>query len=119
MRKFKRGVRKHYGYTARRVAVKADRPWYYRLIVGLLCIGVGFGLAYLMMRNSDYETIRVQLEEIKHKNKMLEFKLIEAQRELQIELATNSNLAKDLAKVQDENLKAKEDLLFYKKMTGK
>jgi hypothetical protein len=35
---------------------------------------------------------------------------------LQIELATNNNLAKDLAKVQDEHLKAKEDLLFYKKM---
>jgi len=80
---------------------------------------VGFGLAYLMMRNSDYETVSSQLEETQHKNKMLEFKLIEAKQELQIELATNNNLAKDLAKVQDENLKAKEDLLFYKKMTGK
>ena len=56
---------------------------------------------------------------IEHKNKMLEFKLIEAQRELQIEFATNTNLAKELVKVQDENLKAKEDLLFYKKMMGK
>lgn len=50
---------------------------------------------------------------------MLEFKLIEAQRELQIEMATNNNLAKDLAKVQDENLRTKEDLLFYKTMLNK
>jgi hypothetical protein len=119
MRRIERRVRKHYGYTARRVAVKADRPWYYRLIVALLCVSFGFGLAYLMMRSSDYETVSGQLEEVKHENKLLEFKLIEAQRELQIELATNNNLAKDLAKVQDENLKAKEDLLFYKKMMKK
>lgn len=119
MKKFQRRVRNHYGYTARRVAVKADRPWYYRLVVALLCVGLGFALSYFMMRNSDYEKIGSQLVEMQHQNKMLEFKLIEAQRELQIELATNNNLAKDLAKVQDENLKAKEDLLFYKKMTNK
>ena len=119
MRKFKRRVRNHYSYTARRVAVRADRPWYYWLIAGLLCVALGFGLAYAMARNTDYEAVTAQLEEIKHKNKMLEFKLIEAKRELQIELSTNSNLVKDLAKVQDENLKAKEDLLFYKNMTGK
>ena len=119
MRKFGRKVRSHYGHTARRVSVKADRPWYYRLTVGLLCVGLGFGLSYLMMRNSDYETVSSRLSEMTHQNKMLEFKLIEAQRELQIERATNNNLAKDLAKVQDDNLKAKEDLLFYKKMTNK
>lgn len=119
MRKLKRRVRNHYGYTARRVAVRADRPWYYWFFAGSLCVALGFSLAYLMMRDGDYETIRLQLEDLNHKNKMLEFKLIEAQRELQIELSTNSNLQKELAKVQDENLKAKEDLLFYKNMTGK
>jgi hypothetical protein len=119
MRRIERRVRNHYGYTARRVAVKADRPWYYRLIVVLLCVGLGFGLAYLMMRGSDYKTISNQLEEVTQHNKQLEIKLVEAQRELQIELATKINLAKDLAKVQDEHLKAKEDLLFYKKMIKK
>ena len=116
MRKIDRRVRKHYGYTARRVAVKAHRPWYYRLIIGLICVAIGFGIAYWMLRSSDYETVSSKLEKVKHENKMLEFKLIEAKRELQVELATNNNLAKDLVKVQDENLKAKEDLLFYKKM---
>jgi len=85
----------------------------------LICVCLGFGLAYFLLRSSDYETVSAQLEEVMHENKMLEFKLIEAQRELQIELSTNNNLAKDLAKVQDENLKAKEDLLFYKKMMKK
>ncbi|MFW5432326.1 MAG: hypothetical protein ACKE5M_02355 [Methylophilaceae bacterium] len=119
MRRIERRVRKHYGYTARRVAVKADRPWYYRVVIGLLCVALGYALAYLMFRSSDYGTVSSQLSEMTHENKMLEFKLIEAQRELQIELATNNNLAKDLAKVQDESLKVKEDLLFYKKMLNK
>ncbi|MEE9330897.1 MAG: hypothetical protein V3U89_01580 [Methylophilaceae bacterium] len=119
MRRIERRVRKHYGYTAKRVAVKAARPWYYRLVLALLCAGLGFALAYLMLRSSDYEDVSAQLEEITHENKMLEFKLIESQRELQIELATNNNLAKDLAKVQDEGLKVKEDLLFYKKILNK
>jgi len=42
-----------------------------------------------------------------------------AQRELQVELATNNNLAKELASVQDDNIKIKEDLFFYKNMLGK
>lgn len=119
MRRIERRVRKHYGFTARRVAVKADRPWYYRLVLAAFCVALGFGLAYLLLRSTDYEAVSSQLEEMKHENKMLEFKLIEAQRELQIELATNNNLAKDLAKVQDDSLKVKEDLLFYKKMLNK
>lgn len=119
MRKIERRVRKHYGYTARRVAVKADRPWYYRVVIGLFCVAFGFGLAYLILRSNDYKKVSQQLEEIKQQNIDLEFKLIEAQRQLQIELATNKNLAKDLAKVQDESLKVKEDLLFYKKMLNK
>lgn len=116
MRRIERRVRKHYGYTARRVAVRADRPWYYSLIVALLCFGIGFGLAYFMLRSNDYEAVSNQLEEMTHEKKLLEFKFIEAQRELKIELATNNNLAKDLLKVQDELLKAEKDLLFYKKM---
>jgi len=112
-------VRKHYGHTARRVAVKADRPWYYHLALALTCGALGFGFAYWLLSSNDFEAVSEQLENIKHENKMLEFKLIEAQRELQIELATNNNLAKDLAKVQDKSLKVKEDLLFYKKMLNK
>jgi hypothetical protein len=117
MKKFPLRVRNHYGYTARRVAVKAYRPWYYQLVVALLFVGLGFGLSYFMMSNSDYKKIGSQLVKMQYKNKTLEFKLIEAQRQLQIELEANNTLAKAIAKVQDENLMLKEDLLFYKKMT--
>jgi len=44
-------------------------------------------------------------------------KLIASQRELQVELATSNNLAKTLTAQQDENIKLKEELVFYKNMT--
>jgi hypothetical protein len=37
---------------------------------------------------------------------------------LQIEQAAQRNLDKELNLVQDENMKVKEDLLFYKNMLG-
>jgi len=80
---------------------------------------LGFLLAYLMLRSSDYRSVSEQLGQVTEENKELEAQLIQAQRDLQIELATNNNLAKELATVQDENLKVKEDLFFYKKMLNK
>jgi hypothetical protein len=49
----------------------------------------------------------------------LQTKMINAQRDLQVELATNISLAKELSSVQDENLKAKQELVFYKNMVEK
>jgi hypothetical protein len=80
-------------------------------------VALGYTIAYWMMR--DTENIREKLYETKLENKELEIKLVGAQRELQVELATNNTLAKELASVQDENIKIKEDLFFYKNMVSK
>lgn len=119
MKPVRRKIRSHFGLTAKQVAVRSHRSWYFQGFLALLLVVLGFVLAYLLFRSSDYGTISQKLHEATLENKLLEFKLIEAQRELQIEVATNNNLAKDLASVQDENLKTKEDLLFYKKMLNK
>lgn len=119
MKPVRRRVRKHFGLTAKQVAVRSHRPWYVRVLLAGLCVLLGFGLAYWLLRSSDYETIRQNLSQAKRDNTVLESKLIEAQRELQVELATNNDLAKELASVQDESLKIKEDLFFYKNMLNK
>jgi predicted nuclease with TOPRIM domain len=80
-------------------------------------VALGYGIAYWVMH--DTENIREKLQETKLENKELEIKLVGAQRELQVELATNNTLAKELASVQDENIKIKEDLFFYKNMVSK
>jgi uncharacterized protein HemX len=116
MKPVRRRVRRHFGLTAKNVAVRSHRPWYFQALLAILCVALGFGLAYWMLHNGDTEAIRQNLQKKTLENKELEAKLVGAQRELQVELATNNNLAKELASVQDESLKTKADLFFYKNM---
>ena len=51
-------------------------------------------------------------------NQTLNTKVIQVERQLQIEKAAQTNLAKELDTVQDENMHLKEDLLFYKNMVN-
>jgi hypothetical protein len=119
MKPVRRNIRRHFGLTAKQVAVRSQRPWYFRVFLALACIAFGYGLAYWMLHDDEGLSIREQLKQSVIDNKELEAKLVGAQRELQVELATNNNLAKELASVQDESLKIKQDLFFYKNMLGK
>ena len=116
MKPVRRRVRRHFGLTAKNVAVRSHRPWYFQALLAFLCVALGFGLAYWVLRSADTGLIRQDLQQKTLENKELEAKLIGAQRELQVELATNNTLAKELASVQDESLKLKEDVFFYKNM---
>lgn len=117
MRPVDRRVRNHFGLTAKRVAVRSQRPWYFRALLAALCVALGFALAFWMLRGE--VDIREQLKQKTLENKVLEAKLVGAQRELQVELAANNTLAKEFTSVQDENIKIKEELFFYKNMVSK
>lgn len=117
MRPVDRRVRNHFGLTARRVAVRSQRPWYFQVFLAAMFVVFGFGLAYWLLREE--LDVREQLKLVTQENKELEEKLVGAQRELQVELATNNTLAKELASVQDDNIKVKEELFFYKNMVSR
>ncbi|HSI24809.1 MAG TPA: hypothetical protein VK952_04230 [Methylotenera sp.] len=117
MKPVRRNIRRHFGLTAKQVAVRSQRPWYFRILLALLCVALGYGIAYWMLHDS--ENVREKLVQATQENKNLQSKLVGAQRELQVELATNNTLAKELATVQDDNIKTKEELFFYKNMLGK
>ena len=121
MKPVDRRVRRHFGLTARRVAVRSQRPWYFQVLMAVLFVVLGFASAYWMLHYAD--KFDEKLNQVTLENRHLETRLVGAetrlvgaQRELQVELATNNNLAKELASVQDENLKIKEDIFFYKNM---
>jgi hypothetical protein len=118
MKPIRRRIRRHFGHTlsAKRVTIRTHRSSYFQaaLVAGLVLFGAG--ITYWVMHDGEIDTIRQQLQQLTQQNKALEVKLVGAQRELQVELATNNNLAKELASVHDENLKIKEDLMFYKNM---
>lgn len=116
MKPVRRRIRRHFGLTAKQVAVRSLRPWYFQAILAVLFVALGFAIAYWMLRDND--NIRQKLQQVTLENKELQAKLVGAQRELQVELATNNNLAKELASVQDETIKIKEDLFFYKNMVS-
>ncbi len=116
MKPVRRNIRRHFGLTAKQVAVRSQRPWYFQVVLAIMFVALGFGLAYWLLHDNQAEIVREQLLQTTIENKDLQTKLVGAQRELQIELATNNNLAKELASVQDDNIKTKEDLFFYKNM---
>jgi hypothetical protein len=116
MKPVRRKIHRHFGLTAKQVAVRSHRPWYFQSLLAIICAALGFALAYWILHDNETEVIRKQLQQTTLENKDLATKLVGAQRELQVELATNNTLAKELATVQDENIKVKEDLFFYKNM---
>ena len=118
MKPVRRKIRRHFGLTAKQVAVRSQRPWYFQMLLALMFMVIGFGVAYWLFHENDQAQAQLQqqLQQKTLETKDLITKLVGAQRELQIELATNNNLAKEFASVQDENLKIKEDLFFYKNM---
>ena len=116
MKPVRRKIRRHFGLTAKQVAVRSQRPWYFQSMLALLFMAIGFGVAFWIFKDNDKAQTQAQLHLKTLETKDLMTKLVGAQRELQIELATNNNLAKEFASVQDENLKIKEDLFFYKNM---
>ena len=116
MKPVRRKIRRHFGLTAKQVAVRSQRPWYFQALLAALFVVLGVVVTYWLLRGSDNGDMKQKMQQIILENKALEVKLVGAQRELQVELATNNNLAKELASVQDESIKIKEDLFFYKNM---
>lgn len=116
IRPIRRRLRNHFGLTAKQVAVRSHRPWYFQSMLAVVYVLVGFALAYWVLHDDDGESVRQRLKQVTVENIELQKKLIASQRELQVELATSNNLAKTLTAQQDETIKLKEELVFYKNM---
>ena len=114
MKPVRRRIRRHFGLTAKQVAVRSKRPWYLQWSITAVYIVLGYSLAYWQFSSGrdDYQ----KLQQATLENQSLHTKIIQVERQLQIEQAAQTNLAKELNAVQDENMHIKEDLLFYKNM---
>lgn len=114
MKPVRRKIRKHFGLTAHQVAVRSKRPWYFEWMLWALCLIFGYAIGYYQFAY-DKENIDAVLME----NQSLDIQRIKLERQLQIEHATQQSFQEQLKTLQDENLKLKEDLLFYQQMSGK
>lgn len=92
------------GPVDRRMSVRAQRPWYFKVALVLLLLGLGYGIAYWQFENRSTEP---GLDEA------YVAQLTAMERQLQLERATSSNAHKEMAVLQDEIMRLKEDLAFY------
>jgi len=117
MKPVRRRIRRHFGLTAKQVAVRSQRPWYFQWGVAGLFILAGYFIAFWQFTEGG-ENLGDKLKHMALENQNLQTKIIQVERQLQIEQATQNNLDKELNLVHDENMKIKEDLLFYKNMVS-
>jgi hypothetical protein len=110
MRRTFRRLKGRHGVTARRVAVSASRPWYWRLLVPVIAMAAGYALAYWQLSSGEHFQAAAESEQVH----ALVAQLVSAERRLQVERAAQSNLAKEISALQDEMLTLKEEVAFYK-----
>ncbi len=113
MKRLSRRVKRHFHKPTKPVAIKSHRAWYWRwiMIVGLVI--VGYLLAY--WRLSVTGTLGM-VDANEPSKKELISRAVMAERQLQVQRAAQDKLANDFEQVQDELIKLKEDLAFYKSM---
>ena len=116
MKPVRRKIRRHFGLTAKQVAVRSHRPWYFQALLYAGLILAGFLLAYWQLNAGAYAELNQKLKQSLDENQTLQTRLVNVQSQLQVEKATSEQLAKELTKAQDDSLKMKEDVIFYKNM---
>lgn len=119
MKPVRRKIRRHFGLTAKQMAIRSQRPWYFQWLLAVILLGIGFILAYWFLNGGANAGLHERLQQTALENQAFQTKIVSMERELQIKQALQDNLAKELANVQDESIKIKADLIFYKNMQDK
>lgn len=114
MRRLIRALKKRFGVAAPQVAVRTALPWYWRMAGIVLLVGFGYGIGLWRFAGNDANVLATEVQRLQNENKALQEKAVFAERQQQVEHAAQSNLAKEMATLQDESVRLKEDLAFYK-----
>ena len=72
MKPVRRKIRRHFGLTAKQVAVRTKRPWYFQTLLAVLFVVLGFTLAYWFMHDGENRNIRQRAAQIAQENKILQ-----------------------------------------------
>jgi len=129
MRGLGRRLRSNFGIGSSRMAIRSQMAWYWRwLLTLLLMVAVG-GVVWWLVQNSyritgfNQEEARQQLGTLTAENQRMKQELdaargtlVERDRQLQIEKAAQSDLARTFAQLQEENASLKEDLGFLRRL---
>lgn len=122
-------LRRKFGITARRMAVRAHVPWYWRALTFtafcILIVGAGwatyqYGMELAGFRQSEAARDLAHLrEEIRQRDATLaemRSKVATSGRQLQIERATYGDLERQVKTLSAENAALREDLAFFQSL---
>jgi len=129
MPQFLRTLKRKFGISAPRMAVRAHVPWYWRwlgfAVVGALVAGLGwatydFGMEFAGFRQGEAARLQANLkEELTRRDAELaelRAKIAAAEQQLRIERATYGDLSKQMKTLASENAALREDLAFFQSL---
>lgn len=127
MRGLARRLRSSFGIRSSRMTIRSHMSWYMRWLVNLLMMAAVAAIVWWLVENSyritgfNFDEARQQIAALGEENRGLKrdlettrTSLTERDRQLQIEKASQSELARTVAQLQDENAALKEDLGFLR-----
>lgn len=127
MRGIARRLRNNFGIRSSRMTIRSQMAWYWRWLLNLLMMAVVAGTVWWLVENSyritgfNREEARQQIASLSEENAKLKSDLeaaratvAERDRQLAIDKAAQSELARNVTQLQDENAALKEDLGFLR-----
>lgn len=127
MRSLARRLRSSFGIGSSRMAIRSQLAWYWRWLLNVLLMALVATVVWWLVQNSyritgsDIEEVRQHITKLTEEDRVMradldatKSALAERDRQLQIEHASQSELARTVAQLQDENASVKEDLGFLR-----
>jgi hypothetical protein len=129
MRGLARRLRTNFSIGSSRMAIRSQRAWYWRWLLNILMMAAVGTIVWWLVQNSyritgfSADEAKQQIGGLTEENgrirrdlDAMRTQMIERDRQLQVERASQSELAKSVAQLQDENAGLKEDLGFLRKL---
>lgn len=127
--KLKRAIRRKFGITAPRMAVRAHVPWYWRWVFMVSAVAVGVGLAGWMYdigsqfagfdrmeAHRELTDLKGRASQLLSENGAIQSEAVAGRSRLQVEVEAQRELANTVKALQDENAKLKDDLAFFRNL---
>jgi len=119
MRKVKRTYTKYFGITRRKMRIKASASWHTYLIIAALSFIGGAGWTYYELNGGTLIGFISKIQALEAENQSIQGQLLHQKIELQLKSISGDKVSEDITKLQAENAKLKEDILFYENIVGK
>lgn len=129
MRGLGRRIRSNFGMGASRMSIRVQTAWYWRWLGNVLAMVLVAAVVWWLMQNSyritgfNPEEARQQAATLAEDNQRMRTELetargslLERDRQLQIEKASQTELARTVVQLQEENAALKEDLGFLRRL---